>query len=102
MTPYRSPDFYVEKYGIEIAAKTEELFEQEYKRAVERTYANKIWSPISIELYKAGIKEVLRIFNAKLVSHKETERLGAYRYQAQDKLYPESEHKEDLKKWYPV
>jgi len=97
---YKNPDPGAQKDGALIAAIANEYFEQEYNRVVERTYANKSWSPISIELRRAAIEEVVRLFNVKLVEQKQTERLGAYRYQAQDKLYPEL--KEDLKNWYPA
>jgi hypothetical protein len=96
---YKNKDILAEKNGTEIANKTAIFFEQEIARVIQKTYANRSWTPISMEIRHAAIDEIQKIFTDKMLELKQTERDNEWRYQAQDEIYPEL--KEDLKKFFP-
>ena len=97
--PYTNKDPGAEKDAIQIAELTAAWFEKEIARVIKATYANRDWSPISMELRHAAIDEIRKIFSDKLLELKQTRRDNDWRYKAQDETYPNL--KEDLKKMYP-
>ena len=59
---YKNPDPGAEKDAVDIANKTVEYFEKEIVRVVKSTYANRHWTPISLELRHATIDEIKTVF----------------------------------------
>ena len=86
--PYKNKDPGAEKDGMQIANQTAEYFEHEIDRVIKGTYANRDWSPLSMELRAAAIDEIRRIFSDKLLESKKMRRENDWRYKAQDELYP--------------
>lgn len=96
---YKNADPGAEKDAVQIAERTAALFEQEIDRVIDKTYANRNWSVISLELRHIAIDEIRKIFSDKMLELIQLERNSEYRYKAQDELYPNL--KEDLRKFYP-
>lgn len=96
---YKNPDPGAEKDASQIAERTAAYFEQEISRVIKATYANRSWTPISLELRHAAIDEIMRVFSHKMLELKQTRRDNEWRYKPQYQTYPEL--KEDLRKFYP-
>ena len=62
---YKNKDVFAEKDATEIANKINIFFEQEIARVIQKTYANRSWTPISLELRHAGIDEIQKYFLKK-------------------------------------
>ena len=96
---YKNPDPGVEKDAIGIANEIAAYFENEMKRIIDNKYYRKSWTVLSTELRLKAIEEIRKKFFAKLAEMKRAEGFNAYKYKAQDKTYPKSKLKEDLKNW---
>ena len=62
---YKNKDPGAEKDAIQIANQTAGYFEQEIASVIKNTYANRSWTPISLELRHAAIDEIMRIFSLR-------------------------------------
>ena len=96
---YKNPDPGAEKDAVQIAERTHEYFEKEITRIIKNTYANRNWTPISLELRHVAIDEIRRIFSDKMLELIQLERSSEWRYKPQDETYPDL--KQDLKNFYP-
>jgi hypothetical protein len=97
----RSPDFLNEKIANSIANAIDAAFEKEMTAVIKRSYQNKSYSPISMELRAATISKILEIFQAKSIKQEQDQKDLDYRYQLpQDELYPELV--EDLIRFFPA
>lgn len=97
--PYKIKDPGAEKDAIQIAELTAAWFEKEMARVIKATYANKYWSPISMELRHASIDEIRKIFSDKMLVLRRLQKDNEWRYKPQYQTYPQL--KEDLRKFYP-
>jgi hypothetical protein len=95
---YKNKDVFAEKDAIEIANKTALYFEEEIARVIQKTYADRHWTPISTELRHYALDKITKIFFGKISELEQFEENNKCRYKAQDEIYPEL--KEDLKKWF--
>jgi hypothetical protein len=87
---YKNKDAGAQRDGIEMASKVTTYFEIEFKRLIDNKYYGKSWTVLSMELRRAALDELSRIFNVKLVEMKRIEQSSSWKYKPQDELYPKS------------